>query len=200
MGQWCTALLLATLLAATSGAPPARAQGPERLKIVGNDRQLVHPDPPGALHHHPDPDCLCASQGFPATLDSPARGTPKWAEIEVLQALNDPQTMVIDMRDDGEPLEAAIPNSSNIPFNELEDRMDEMGCTRQNKQPWDCTKALQIVALLQRPGLSAKPCRHCQHGARRLSGEQNFLLPRRHDGLGSPGADHHPSGHRPTKK
>jgi rhodanese-related sulfurtransferase len=72
-------------------------------------------------------------------------------EIEVLHALNDPNTMVIDMRDEPEPLEATIPNSYHIPFNELEDRMDEMGCTRQGKGQWDCTKARHIVAFCNGP-------------------------------------------------
>ena len=43
------------------------------------------------------------------------------------------------------PLEATIPNSYHIPFNELEDRMDEMGCTRQAKGPWNCTQAAHIA-------------------------------------------------------
>ncbi|HNV58836.1 MAG TPA: rhodanese-like domain-containing protein [Rhodoferax sp.] len=156
VGQWCTALLLATLLAATSGAPPARAQGPERLKIVGNDRQFVIQTPQGPFTITRTLTACAPVKGFLQPL-IPLPGVRPVAEIEVLQALNDPQTMVIDMRDDGEPLEATIPNSYNIPFNELEDRMDEMGCTRQNKQPWDCTKALQIVAFCNGPVCPQSP-------------------------------------------
>ncbi len=156
VNQWCTAVALTTLLAATCGAPPARAQEPERLKIIGNDRQFVIQTPKGPFTITRTLTACAPVKGFLQPL-IPVPGVRPVAEIEVLHALNDPKTMVIDMRDDDEPLETTIPNSYHIPFNELEDRMDEMGCTRQSKRQWDCTQAPHIVAFCNGPVCPQSP-------------------------------------------
>jgi rhodanese-related sulfurtransferase len=154
--RWRPALLLAILFAATCGALPARAQGLELLKIIGQDRQLVVQTPDGPFTITRTLTACAPVKGFLQPL-IPLPGVRPVAEIEVLHALNDPDTMVIDMRDEDEPLEATIPNSYHIPFNELDDRMDEMGCTRKGKAQWDCTKAPHVVAFCNGPVCPQSP-------------------------------------------
>jgi rhodanese-related sulfurtransferase len=154
--QWRPALLLASLVAATGGALPAWAQGPERLRIIGSDKQCVVQTPNGPFTITRTLTACAPVKGFLQPL-IPVPGVRPVTEIEVLHALNDPDTMVIDMRDEDAPLEATIPNSYHIPFNELEDRMDEMGCTRQGKGRWDCVKAPHIVAFCNGPVCPQSP-------------------------------------------
>ena len=156
MIQRRTALLPAILLAATCGAPPAGAQGPELLRIIGSNKQFVVQTPNGPFAITRTLTACAPVKGFLQPL-IPLPGVRPVAEIEVLHALNDPKTMVIDMRDEDAPLEATIPNSYHIPFNELEDRMDEMGCARQAKGPWNCTQAAHIVAFCNGPVCPQSP-------------------------------------------
>ena len=156
MIQQRPALLLAVLLATACGALSAHAQEPERLKIIGSDKQFVIQTPNGPFAITRTLTACAPVKGFLQPL-IPLPGVRPVAEIEVLHALNDPDTMVIDMRDEDEPLEATIPNSYHIPFNELEDRMDEMGCTRQSKGKWNCAKARQIVAFCNGPVCPQSP-------------------------------------------
>jgi len=150
------ALLLTTLLAAACGASPAGAQGPELLRIIGQDKQFVVQTPNGPFTVTRTLTACAPVKGFLQPL-VPVPGVRPVAEIEVLNALNDPDAMVIDMRDEDDPLEATIPNSYHIPFNELEDRMDEMGCTRKSKGKWNCEKARQIVAFCNGPVCPQSP-------------------------------------------
>ena len=151
------ALLTWTLLAVAGGnALPAHADGPELLKIIGQDKQFVIQTPSGAFTITRTMTVCARNKGFLQPL-VPLVGVRPVTEIEVLQALNDPDTMVIDMRDEDEPLEATIPNSYHIPFNELEDRMNELGCTRQGKGPWDCSQAPQVVAFCNGPVCPQSP-------------------------------------------
>lgn len=150
------ALLLAILLAAAFGALPAWAQGPELLKIIGQDKRFVVQTPDGPFTITRTLTACAPVKGFLQPL-IPLPGVRPVAEIEVLHALNEAGTMVIDMRDEDEPLEATIPNSYHIPFNELEDRMDEMGCTREGKGKWNCVKARHIVAFCNGPVCPQSP-------------------------------------------
>jgi rhodanese-related sulfurtransferase len=150
------ALLLTLLLAATCSALPARAQGPELLKIIGQDKQYIVQTPRGAFTITRTLTACAPVKGFLQPL-IPLPGVRPVAEIEVLHALNEPDTMVIDMRDEDEPLESTIPNSYHIPFNELEDRLDEMGCTRKSPGQWNCAKARRIVAFCNGPVCPQSP-------------------------------------------
>lgn len=140
----------------TAVSAPALADGQELLRIIGKDRQFEIQTLSGPLTITRVMTGCARNKGFLQPL-VPQAGVHPVTEIEVLQALNDAQTMVIDMRDEEEPLKATIPNSYHIPFNELEDRMDEIGCTRQGKGKWDCAKALNIVAFCNGPVCPQSP-------------------------------------------
>lgn len=142
------------LLAVT--AMPSLAEDSEQLRIIGQERQFVVQTPAGPLAITRTLTACARTKGFLQPL-VPLPGVRPVTEIEVLQALNDPATMVIDMRDEDEPLKATIPNSYHIPFNELEDRMNELGCTRTGKGPWDCSQALHVVAFCNGPACPQSP-------------------------------------------
>ena len=154
---WFPALLPVVVIAtAAVNVMPALAQGPELLKIIGQDKQFVVQTPSGPFTITRTLTACAPVKGFLQPL-VPLPGVRPVTEIEVLHALNDPDSMVIDMRDEEEPLEATIPNSYHIPFNELEDRLDEMGCTREGKGRWDCAKAPHIVAFCNGPVCPQSP-------------------------------------------
>ena len=141
-------ILLLALWATVSVASFADESG--SLKIIGQERQFVVQTPSGPFIITRVMTVCARNKGSLQPL-VPLPGVKPVTEIEVLQALNDPNTQVIDMRDGDEPLEATIPNAINIPFNELEDRMEELGCQRRMKNQWDCAQSPNILAFCNGP-------------------------------------------------
>lgn len=140
---------------ALTGAP-SWAADPERLRMIGQEREFIVHTPTGPLTVTRVMTSCALNNGYLQPL-VPLPGVHPVTEIEVLHALNDPHTMVIDMRDEEDPLEATIPNSFHIPFNELEDRMDELGCVRQAARSWDCSASPRIVAFCNGPVCPQSP-------------------------------------------
>ena len=141
------ALLLASFAALSM---PALADDPALLRIIGQQREFIVQTPGGPLTITRTTTASTANKGYLQPL-VPVPGVRPVTEIEVLAALNDPNAMVIDMRDEDDPLEAAIPNSYHIPYNEVADRLGELGCTRAGKAPWDCRQARRVVAFCNGP-------------------------------------------------
>lgn len=146
-------IIVATLWAASLAFAADETQA---LRIIGQEREFVVQTPTGPFTITRTMTVCARNKGFLQPL-IPLPGIRPVTEIEVLQALNDPQTMVIDMRDEDEPLEATIPNSYHIPFNELEDRMGELGCTRMSRSLWNCAKAPHVVAFCNGPVCPQSP-------------------------------------------
>lgn len=144
------ALALAILMVAWGQLLPALAQAEEPLRITRDSTKFVVQTPQGPLTILRARTACGAPLGFIQPL-VPKPGITPVNEIDVLHALNDPQTMVIDMRDEDEPLDATIPNSYHIPYNELEDRLDVLGCKRPPGKAWDCSQAVKIVAFCYGP-------------------------------------------------
>lgn len=135
----------------------ATAAEPERLRLIGQEREFIVHTPTGPLTVTRVMTSCALNKGYLQPL-VPLPGVHPVTEIEVLQALNDPHTMVIDMRDEEDPLEATIPNSFHIPFNELEDRMGELSCVRQGAtRSWDCSASPKIVAFCNGPVCPQSP-------------------------------------------
>lgn len=128
----------------------AQAQDTGPLRITKQTREFVVQTPDGPLVVTRAKRAGGLTKGFIQPL-VPQPGVTPVTEIDVLHALNDPSTMVIDMRDDEEPLGPTIPNSYHIPYTELEDRLDELGCQPRGKSQWDCTNAFKIVAFCHGP-------------------------------------------------
>jgi len=121
------------------------------LRITKDQHEFVVQTPSGPLTIRRAKTSHGVNKGFVQPL-VPLPGVTLVTELEVLQALNDAGTMVIDMRDDEDvPLKSTIPNSYHIPYNEIEDRLDVLGCQRLPGKSWDCSHAVKIVAFCYGP-------------------------------------------------
>jgi len=138
-------LLLSSVLLA-----PAWAAEPETLRLIGNDTQYIVQTPGGPVTITRSKTACAYPKGVLQPL-VPMPGVTPVTEIEVLHALNNPSVMVIDMRDEDEPLKTTIPNSVHIPYNEIEDRLDTLGCGRRADKSWDCSRATDIIVFCNGP-------------------------------------------------
>lgn len=141
-------------IAAVSMTAAACVWGAEShvLRLLSDRNAFVVRTPAGPLNITRSATACATDKGYLQPL-IPLRGVRPVTEIEVLHALNDPSTMVIDMRGGDEPLDATIPNSFHIPYNDIEDRLDELGCTRKADRPvrWNCAKAKKVIAFCYGP-------------------------------------------------
>ncbi|GAB4396501.1 MAG: hypothetical protein OHK0048_01440 [Rhodoferax sp.] len=140
------------LLGACASAPPSPCPviGKEPLRLEGKTRELTLQTPQGPLRVQRWRTACAASDGALQPL-VPLPGVKPAVEIDVLHALADPQTLVIDMRDIDEPIAATLPNSYHIPYNEVEDRMDEVGCSKRGRNQWDCSAAPHVLVFCHGP-------------------------------------------------
>jgi rhodanese-related sulfurtransferase len=141
---------MVTLVLAIGVADYAGAEDQVNLRIFDQRREFIVRTPTGPVTITRSKTVAVRNRGVLQPL-IPVPGVKPVSEIEVLQALNDPGTMVIDMRDEDDPLESTIPKTYHIPYNEIEDRMGEVGCKRIAKEPWDCSQAPQVVAFCYGP-------------------------------------------------
>ncbi len=75
---------------------------------------------------------------------TPAEGVTTIGELELLDFLQDPEAVVIDSRTPEWYLRGTIPGSVSIPWNEVVDRLDELGC-EAGFDGWECDKARTIA-------------------------------------------------------
>ncbi len=75
---------------------------------------------------------------------SPAEGVTTIGELEVLDILADPEAILVDSRKVNWYLGGTIPGSVSIPFDEVVDRLDELGC-EIDFDGWDCTGAKEVA-------------------------------------------------------
>ena len=86
----------------------------------------------------------------------PEPGIVPVTEIEVLNAIGDPNTILIDMRTEDWFLDATIPGSVNIPYTVVALRMDELGCEK-GESGWDCSAAANVVGFCNGPVCPQSP-------------------------------------------
>jgi rhodanese-related sulfurtransferase len=75
---------------------------------------------------------------------SPAEGVTTIGELELLDALHDPEVVVVDSRTADWFASGTIPGAVNIPYTEAVDRMGELGC-EIDFDGWDCTGAREVA-------------------------------------------------------
>ena len=86
----------------------------------------------------------------------PVPGVTPVGELEVLAALADPEFLVVDMREPEWRLKATIPGSVSIPFKEVTQRLDELGCS-QGASGWRCDAARKVIAFCNGPACPQSP-------------------------------------------
>ena len=86
----------------------------------------------------------------------PVEAVTPVGEIEVLNGLNDPDTLVVDMREVEWFAEATIPTAKHIPYTEVAGRLDELGCNT-TAGAWDCANAKKVIAFCNGPVCPQSP-------------------------------------------
>ena len=87
---------------------------------------------------------------------SPVKGITPITEADMLKALNNKDIMVIDMRMQKQYLKETIPTAVNIPFGDIETRLDELGCEDKDGK-WDCKDASVIYGFCNGPVCAQSP-------------------------------------------
>ena len=86
----------------------------------------------------------------------PIPGVTPVGELEVMDALGDPDFLVVDMRESKWRIKATIPGSVSIPFSDVAPRLSELGCSRTSSG-WDCADARNVVAFCNGPACPQSP-------------------------------------------
>ncbi len=75
---------------------------------------------------------------------SPAPGVTTIGELELMDALVDPEVIVVDSRTPDWFAGGTIPGAVNIPYTEAVDRLGELGC-EIDFDGWDCANAARVA-------------------------------------------------------
>ncbi len=75
---------------------------------------------------------------------SPAEGVRTIGELEVLEILQDPEAVLVDSRTLKWYTDGTIPGAVSIPWSEIADRLDELGC-EADFDGWDCAGARPVA-------------------------------------------------------
>ena len=75
---------------------------------------------------------------------SPAEGVTTIGELELIDMLQDPDTVVIDSRTPNWFADGTIPGAINIPFDVIVDNLAQLGC-EADFDGWDCTAATKVA-------------------------------------------------------
>ena len=128
----------------------------EDLRILGEDTLFVTTLPSGETITITRQMTPCAkNKGWLQPL-VPEPGIVPVTEIEVLKAIGDANTVLVDMRTEEWFLDATIPGAINIPYTEVAMRMDELGCTKSGTD-WDCDGASKVVGFCNGPVCPQSP-------------------------------------------
>ena len=134
----------------------ANASVAENLRIIGEDKAFVTTLPSGEEITITRQMTPCAkNKGWLQPL-VPEPGIVPVTEIEVLNAIGDANTILIDMRTQEWFIDATIPGAVNIPYTEVAMRMDELGCSRIGGV-WDCSGAKKVVGFCNGPVCPQSP-------------------------------------------
>jgi len=86
----------------------------------------------------------------------PTPGVTPVGELEVIAALQDSAYVVVDSRSVETQYGGTIPGSVNLPYNEIADRLDEVGCDG-SPAGWSCEQALNVVLYCNGPNCGQSP-------------------------------------------
>jgi rhodanese-related sulfurtransferase len=86
----------------------------------------------------------------------PVAGVHPVGEIEIIAALGDRDSLVVDMRDSNDRVKGTIPGSIGIPYTEVAARMSELGCKKAGNG-WDCAGAKKLYAFCNGPTCPQSP-------------------------------------------
>lgn len=79
----------------------------------------------------------------------PFKGVTPVTELEILDALKNESAVLVDMRIGNGYSKATIPNAINIPFNEIYEQLDKLGC--EMGENWDCSNGVKMISFCNGP-------------------------------------------------
>jgi rhodanese-related sulfurtransferase len=150
------ALAVSALLLGWSGAHAAE---PEKLRIIGEDKKFVVQTAKGPIEITRVMTPCAKNKGWLQPL-VPVAGVTPVTEIEMLNAMNDQDALLVDMRESEDRIKGTIPGSYHIPYTEVSGRMDELGCKKVDKagaKGWDCSGAKKVYAFCNGPVCPQSP-------------------------------------------
>ena len=152
--------IIAALGAALAVAPAAAddaAGAPEAERIVGERTHITVETPDGPVEiTRRMTDCMLHEGGVLQPL-VPVEGVEPVTEIEVIEALETGSAILVDMRTIEWRVEGTIPGSVHIPYTEVAERLDELGCARAGEGGWDCAEARRFIGFCNGPACPQSP-------------------------------------------
>lgn len=86
----------------------------------------------------------------------PVPGVTPVGELEVIEALQDPDFLVVDTRTEETQYGGTIPGSRNFPHTGIAGRLSEFGC-KAAVAGWNCDDALNVVLYCNGPNCGQSP-------------------------------------------
>lgn len=154
MHKLLTQLTLA--LGMTLVASSAMAAEPEYLRIIGTDTKFVVKNAKGEEREIRRVMTPCAKNKGWLQAMVPVAGVHPVGEIEMLNAMNDRDAMLVDMREPEDRANGTIPGSHHIVYTEVSARLNELGCKKTDKG-WDCSSAKKVFAFCNGPSCPQSP-------------------------------------------
>ncbi|AXS39845.1 rhodanese-like domain-containing protein [Breoghania sp. L-A4] len=145
--------LLALLAGMACATSPVLAE--EGLKMIGDMRSLTVQTEEGPVEITRTRNDVMLIGGVLQPI-VPVPGVVPVGEVEVLEALTDDSFRVVDMRTVEWRVKSTIPGSMHIPYTEVAQRLDELGCAKEG-ETWDCADALKVVAFCNGPACPQSP-------------------------------------------
>lgn len=87
---------------------------------------------------------------------TPAEGVTTIGELEMLEMLEDPETVVIDSRTREWFEGGTIPGAVHLPWDRITDRLGELGC-EPDFEGWDCSGAPEVALFCNGPWCGQSP-------------------------------------------
>lgn len=125
------------------------------LKITGDVTKIIIDTPEGIVEVTRTKNDMQLIDGVLQAM-VPVAGVRPVGELEVLDALRSHDFRVVDMREPKWRLKSTIPGSISIPYNEVTQRLGELGCTKKGSG-WDCTSAKSVIAFCNGPACPQSP-------------------------------------------
>lgn len=148
--------LLATIALGTGLLSTAHAADPEHLRIIGTDTQFVVKNAKGEETVITRVLTPCARNKGWIQAMVPVAGVTPVGEIEMLNAMNDRDALVVDMREPEDRANGTIAGSKHIVYTEVAGRLNELGCTKVAGK-WDCSAAKKVYAFCNGPSCPQSP-------------------------------------------
>jgi len=87
----------------------------------------------------------------------PVKGVTPVTEADILIAMNDRNSLIVDVRKEDQYKKSTLPTAINIPFTEIELRLDEVGCEEGDDDKLDCSKAPNVYSFCNGPVCAQSP-------------------------------------------